>query len=626
MRLSTNFRIFLILILIQTTFISSVEARFPQSNSAEKSASKSNDQTQQQKKESTTTTEKTSAVDPKARALDQLKSALSNSVLVSEPIDRADVVGAGAILLWKYDQQSSRSHFSNIFDSLFDSYERAPDAKAKGKIEDAIKKAAKTLASKDPSLSLKMLSRFTELKDKNSDKKTPKAETLSDKLMVAEEAIAEDPKLSAQIATEMLNDGIPSTFPIYLYDLAKQDQSLADGLFRTAVGMLGNRQGYDLTGAILLSGYAFKESDVAVPSLNPNAPDPNTAAFGIHFYHLSNDPPALDPAIGNEYLIAMQGYITSLPFLSNVGPKADRITIARLLFLTQKLYIYATYYNAAAVAAWSDLISRAKLLAESQGVDLGKLSDQSKFIDRLTKGKPLIDFGDGTSDFEAAGRSQTAEERDKHLISGIMNLTDKHKFDEAEAKLLQISDKTAHDRLADYVDFRAGEAAFAGSDWNEFSHRASHIQNVEQRVFLLLEGASSGIKEGKKKKAFFADYLNEAVSLTEKMLKGGVKADFLIASADLLYKIDDVAMGNSVMVEAIHALNEFPKFASRGPSLFLNLGGTYAVAFVIKDATLDDFFRDAAKIDWESTILLTQNLDSHKTRLLGQISACKAYL
>ena len=575
----------------------------------------------QQPNDKETTPPKKKPLSPaEKRSYDLLVATLDQSDQIVDPDDRADIIAPAAMLLWKYDQQTSRDWIKRIVDSLFEAYERHDDRESRTKNVDAVKNVARAVAARDAMLSQDIIEKLDQLRQKYSEVKSNSAEYRRDRLDIAEEAIKTDPARATQIVSETVASGIPSSFPGFLYRLAESDPKQADALFRQTLTILASGSVYRLNDAITLSVYAFKETQLITPATG-NSPD-GRPSYGTLVYNAYKGTPAgLDVGIANEYLNAVNAYLRMLLGPSGPGIETDLLSLGRCFYLVNKSGYYATYFNPSSNDSWQQMKARVLELMKDANVEPGRLADQTAFAQRLSKGESPFKFDEGAADFERADKTTDKAERDKYLMRGIVALGDAQKFDEAEKKIQKITDTTLAGRLRDFIDLRAGEAAVRNSSWTELQNRAGHISDTITRVYLLLKGASAAVKPSK---ATAIELLNEATRLADKLDASASKTKLLIVASGIYYKSADTVRGGQVLAAVVRELNSATPFTSKQSFFTFEIQKNYGIGLLISDWDFDISIKEAASKDWEGALMLIGGIQLPKTRLSAQIAALQA--
>jgi len=556
------------------------------------------------------------------RSYDLLVATLDQSEQIADVTDRSEIVAPAAMLLWKYDQESARTWLKSIVDSLFDEFERYANN------TDAIKKVAKLIASRDSALSLSILDRLNELNQKYSNSKSSAAISAAkyreDRLNIAEEAVGSDSKQAAQIALDTVGSSVPITFVNFLYKLAQNDKAQADALFRQTLSVLSSGSTYHLNDVITLSVYAFKEEQVLMPTIYKPAGSTKESYATFMLNPYNGTVPALDPAIAIDFLNAGNNYMTLMLSPGGPGVQSDMRTLGECFFLVNKLGAYARFLNPSSVESWQQLRARVLDIMNGAGIDPGQLSDQSGFVDRLSKGEPPVKSYDGAADFEKAEKTADKTERDNFLARGIVALANQRKYDEADKKVQKVSDSVLASRLHDYINIRAAGIATQESRWAEVQSRAAQISDPAAHIYVLLKGADATVKSPKTAKTTTAEFINEATRLTDKLDRSESKTKMLIIESGLFYRSGDIIRGGQVMASAIHDLNGDKPVTEKQPLSIFTVYKNYSIGLVVNDWDFDSSFKEAASKDWDGALMLINGIQSPKMRLSAQIAAAQA--
>jgi len=419
------------------------------------------------------------------------------------------------------------------------------------------------------------------------------------------------------MGSQILESGIPDSFPNLLYSIADRDKAQADDLFRQALQVMKTQSMYSWSDELNLSAYAFKDKLLIRPGMMPGEHYP------IHLFTRS-DPP-VDPTIANEFLTVSLAKFTEgvLNNFGNVGPRD--YFLHGYYYLADKFAFYAAVYDRPSVDSWLHLETRIESMINNDGADPESYKFRPDYAKWFSPDREKIE-GIVNACFEEAARTADKALREYYLILGILELIWDGKYSEAEQAFKKLDRKSTVDQINDYLCMRAGESAVDQSNWTEASRRESLIGNKQARALLLLKTAAAIIKSGKKPRTPVTEILNDAVRLIYREDTSSTKTSLSIAAAGLFYKAGDRTGGTQVLQSSIHDINSDPHFGLEHWNVSFQIGDERKMASSMDDWDLNVTISEAAVSDWDGTMLLISGIESTKLRLTAQIAAARGIL
>jgi hypothetical protein len=566
------------------------------------------------------------AVSPKARAVDLLKSTLAESQALADINERVLLVSTTAEMLWKYDEPLARGCFSTLVDELASLYSTAAEDKSgKGPTTDEIDRAIgvllPVLARKDVRLADEAMKRCREVKGTALAKlSTGKTQSPQERLSLAREGLEANIDQSVALASSVLESGVPSGFPQYLYNLDKVDKSRADQLAQKAIRILSQGQVYGPAQAALLSVYVFKEHLVLQPM--PTATPNGVLEFGMFTRALTLSDSSVDPVLERDYLAAAYSFLSSQAYGTGQGKASDPAFMGLCFFLVHKLSLYATRFGYDSEGHWSRLASNLEALAKQAGVPLQALEYMRGFAERLIARNNIFNFDSGAASFEQAETARDPQRRITLTVRGIWSLLQERKFDAAEEKTKSIDDRSLRQQVLDFVNFWASVDAAQRRAWDEAASRIDRIANPNLRPPLLLETARVAAAAGDRRRAL--EQVEEALRVVQKTDDKVDRARVMVCGASLLTDLSPIR-SRDVLIEAKNAINSASRYD--GKSLFVKLAAPgISTQWLLDDSDFALCIERSAKLDWDDAMAVIAALESKLLQVRGRIAACRAFL
>ena len=557
----------------------------------------------------------------KAQAVALLRGAVEGAGEIKKVAARAGVVADALDLLWKHDEVYARANFLKAADhalGLFASEESGQRAEARI----AVNTILKALARHDPLASERLMGRYLKLaEDAAAPGAGGSAPSLYERLSLAESSLDLDAAQSAALAARVLEAGVPGSFPEYLYELERRDPGRAAPLLRTSLARVAGAGAYTPTQVTLLSTYAFREPRVLIP-VNPGRALEAPPAFGMYTSPLEPPPGALNPALAREFLSAAGLYLSARAAALEQPAQLEWPYVGFCYFLVKKLRGYADKLDLNRDHAWQALEAKYELLAERARLDASTLASLSGLARRVVDDNNVFQFDGGASSFEWAEKTRDPAIKTELLVSGIRQLIDAQRFAEAEQRLDDIREERVREGLADYLHFRAADAALRRSDWDAAAARAARLGDERARAYLLLEAARLSLKAGRKDAAL--DHLRALMSILMKIEDVDAKARLLVAAAGMIYEADP-AWGAEVLAEAVKAINRADGYDGRAYGVSFDLPNL-AYWFPLADSDLARCFERAARADWAEAVGAARRINSIELQAAAQVAAARAVL
>jgi hypothetical protein len=559
------------------------------------------------------------------QAVEILKGVVERAGELENVEARASVASDALDLLWKHDETYARANFLKAFDALAGQPSSESDgAKSRAEVKAAVNLLLKALARHDPPSAAKLMERYRRLAEAASQGDDDAKVSQRDRLALARSSLDADPAQSAALASKIIESGLPNSLPEYLYDLERHDRAVADSLYREAIAALA-RGAYDTTQATVLSTSVFRERQPLYPIVDAESRGEGPTVFGMMLVNISVPPPGaeVNQSLARAYLAAAGLFLNAQAVaLEQGGESADAARVGYCYFLAKKLRTYADRLGLNDDHSWDALDAKFEILARRAKLADDTLVGLARFAQRIATENNAIEFGDGSTDFANAEKTQDPARRAELLASGTYELIAAGRFAEARQKIADIRDRKARERLTDYLHFREAEAAIKKLDWDAVTDQISRVGDEQLRSYLWLEAAR--VSSGGKRRDVSLQYLRAVMSAIQKIDDPEERARVLTAAAGTLYAVDP-QWGAQALADAVKAINSATDYRGGGYGVMID-SPKYKLWFPLADSDLGHCFERAAKRDWANALAAAQGINSKELRSKAYVAACRAVL
>ncbi len=574
-----------------------------------------------QEKEIASRPDKASIENHRQQAISLIQRIIDQAQDISDVEVQAAVVSSALALLWKYEEPYAVPSFQKTVDRLLDHYSADNTTPAERmRLAAAIKQLISSVAPRDPAQAEQALDRYKKATARESNENN-KGLSLKERLSIAQASLDIDAKQSVALAESILQTGVPTTFPNYLYQLEDRNPELANALYRTALSQLANNPIYSPVQATNLSTYAFREK-LLVIEIRTNSSANQPVEFGSLTMNLSPAQGSFNPELAAGYLNVVEGFLRQRLFALQSQSSLDQEYVIQCYFLARKLNAYSAALKMVRDDRWQQLSTQYEILSQRAGVPIAELVSMGRLAERLVAEGTVFRFDDGASAFEKARVSKDAQEKTELLVRGIHELLEAGKFSEAERKIAELKDEKLIAQITDYCNFRAGKSAVAKRKWNDLTAHLTKIVDPRLRTYLLLEGIQTAFKY--KKKNIGSDYLQSVVSVASTIDNKSDKAKALVAINGLLSS-NESESSSQALLDAITAINQADDYDGRDYAVTIELP-KLRLYFPLKDANIATSFQNSSSRDWDGAISATKTINRVEIRAMAQIAACRAIL
>jgi hypothetical protein len=560
------------------------------------------------------------AAQRKAQAVEILKSVVEGATEIRETESRIAILSSALDLLWKHDEVYARANFIKSANNLS---ERFASSDTKGQERSEIRAAMgvllKAFARRDPQGAGLLLDKFQKLLEDvlKGDSISPE-----ERLSLAQAGLESDTAQSVALAAKVLEAGVPGSFPAYLNELERRDAAAAASLFRMALSILASKSVYNPPQVIVLSAYAFRESQMSVP-MTAGGRAGTPLEFGMFASPLSPPGRDLNRALATAYLAAAGTYLNAEAIALEQRGDPDALHVAICYFLVKKLRGYVDKLGLDRGQAWMVLDAKFAAIAERAKLSDSALSGLAMSAQRIVTENNVFRFDGGDAALAAAENASDPAERVELLASAVRQLIEEGKYAEAVQRIAAIRDEKLRDQLNDYLYFHTTEASIRKLDWNSFNAQVNRVSNPRLRPYLLLSAARAASKARRKETS--SEFLLAAMASFPKIEDPDAKAAALITTAGILFAMD-ATWGAQVLIEGVNAINRADRYRGGVYGVMLEVPPKFKRWLPLSNSDLGHSFEQAAKHDWQGSLAAAQAINSKELQSQAYIAVCRSVL
>lgn len=564
------------------------------------------------------------APDPqKERAVQLLREALDSSSTIENVGERSLLVSRAAEVIWSYDQPLARFSLSKTFQDVLAQYKDKEVIQSTGKLgrlDAALNRLIATMMRKDTNLAASAQQQLNEMRKEQLKGKSTDPSN-KEKLSLAQESLGSNLQKSVELASSVLQQGVPWGFPQYLYDLRQVDVSSADALYGVGLNILASGRNYRALDAIQLSTYAFREDMMLLPM--PDSGKSGNLEIGIMTKKLT--PPAynLNRALAAGYLAAAQSYLSIQLQLGNTVGN-DPVQLVQSLFLATKLSVYSARLGSNQTDLWQRFKFDLQARCVSAGIDKATIQNVAGFAGRLANSDDVFQFGDDSS-LDSAKDIKDSERRNEVMVRGIWNLIQGKRFEQADKRIGDVDDQEVRGRLTNLLGYYSGKARAHDRNWTDVNLRALRISDPRIRFLLLLESAKAvGLLKGPDRQVA-AQFLLDARALIPQISDKTNKAQSLIFIISLAAEIYP-QLSTELLPDAVRAVNAAENYEGGDLQIMIDVMPHFRVMLSSPDSNLEVCLKKQAKLDWTNALRIAEDLTSKRLRNFAIVSVCGAIL
>ncbi len=531
---------------------------------------------------------------------------------VAEPVKRIKILLRSADFLWKLDQPTARSYFSEAWKMADDRFKetgfekKEPGEKNKGFVTvlpDQRMEVIRAIAKRDSvwakKLSEQMLFDYEKTKDgRDSFDETREIDGL---LFLAQQSVKTDPELTRSLVRRLMRYPLYNNWFFLFYGIAKENPSLADALYTEALQNYRNETPRRL---LFLSAYPFA----------------NERVFGIDKYQIGTSLPTnpiANQALQRQFLTV---FFNRIAVFST--SEADINRPPDQYYQPEPLYMVSALREIEPIILerFPDLLQRFST-AKGQAASLMSAEMQKSLAEKDKQSGPL---GQRFEDRLAA--IEKADEEGKLTDSMIVNLLTwgqptEEQFIQILPWLDKITEENPRRETIAYFWFLRAKLAIKEQRYDDAEKYTAKVPEPEHRAILMFDVAAIQAKSESDMPNLF-ETLNRLSKITRSSDNSVSKAQILLGLANMYERVNhSVALDE--LGESIRVTNSL-----KNPDIFTTtirrqiIGKGYGFYAVINTPgyDLEKTFEELSKKDFEMSLANAKALDDRYFRTLAVIA------
>jgi len=523
-------------------------------------------------------------------ALDTLKQQMALARTIDDPVGRIAAQTMVADSLWPADPVQAKAFFLETFEVAVQQFKAsANEPKRSGShltIETFDQRfvVITALAKRDPATARKLASQALEEDSRNAtttSSNDQQARVQAQKLLnVAMLLLAEDPATAVNFARGSLRYPANLYLPMFLYNLAAANPSLANQFYREALSAYRERPMDQL---LYLSSFPFG-NDREVGEL------PFNTTYSVPVGFLP------DPELQRLFLMTLLARSKDAQEMGAGTVPNDSLSDAAQMWLAlSKLEEKVKQFL-------PDLLDESTAAKERLYAMLNPAS-QGRATNALEGPKaPVKGFDE---QIEAAEKLPDVSERDSVIAQAVLNSSNEQTVERVLDVIDKISEARVREALTNWFLFFRSQRLIGEKNLTEAKKLASKIDALDQRAYLYSQIAEVSLKHGEDQSEA-RQILNEVADAASKAPKTVVTARVVLALAYLYAQIDK-NRGIEELTNAVRLINsiEKPDFSQNYVMMKIEgkyigvYGGFYTPGFSPQTA-----FKEVSKFDFDGVLVL----------------------
>lgn len=531
---------------------------------------------------------------------------------VTEPVKRIKVLLRSADFLWKFDEPTARSYFSEAWKMADDRFKETgyesktsgtKDSKLIVTLPDQRMEVVRAISKRDSEwakkLSDQMLADFEKSVDRNENDKTRE---LGDLLGLAQQSAKSNPELSRQLFRRVMKYPLFNGWYWALYATYGENASLADSIYSEALTNYRNESPRRL---LYLSAYPFVGARI----------------FGPEKYSLGAAPP---PGMRPNQTLQRQFLTTFFTRIAAYAASVEEINRApeANTFLQEPVYMTLALRELEPIMI-SDLPDMLQRFSVARSQADGLLNEEMK---KAAEAQEKQAAGSGATFDERLEALEKAEGEGKLTDYMIINLTvwakkTDEQFELAKPWLDKIVDQKARSETTNYFWFQRSKLAIKEKRYEDADLYAQKVPELDHRAVLLFEIAGEQSKNDNEFGGLF-ETLNRISKLNRTAENSVAKAQIQLGLAHMYEKVNH-SVAVDELTEAIRITNAlkdpdiFSRFISRQ---ITGKGFGFFASFETPGYDLEKTFEDLSKKDFQIALSSARSLDDKYFRTLAVIA------
>jgi len=552
----------------------------------------------------------TSSLCTRDNAVDTTKQQILITRTFDNPVQRIAVLLRAADLLWPDEQEKSLAEFMEAFDLAVQNFkekgdqtERTSSSKVAAIIQlpDQRFKVITALAKRDPARARKLSEQMLQddardVADKSDTDDQSKRLTNDKLLRMAFDVAPTNPSSAINFARQSLRYPATLQLPIFLYQLAKSSQPLADQFY---VDALNAYKATPMDQFLYLSSYPFGNQREAgeMPGYTfyavPEGFKPNRA-FQRMFVKalLERSEAALEMPVQETPLYRYSDHAQMWLALNRLDKQVQ-----------------------SALPDLADAVARSKdklFALLTPNVQRGL----TRVITSDTAPKKSFD-----EQFEAAEKLTDVAQRDQNLSFAVTSSSKDEPVEKVLSVIDEISDSGVRDSLTNWFYYFRAQQLITAKNLTEARKLASKVAELDQRAYLFTRIAEESLKVAEDQTEA-RELLNEVADTISKAPKTIGSARALLALAYLYAKID-MNRGVEELGNAVRTINalEAPDFSRQFVMMKIEGKnfGSYA-SYSTPGFNPENAFREMGKLDFDGSLSNATNFTDKSLRALTTLA------
>jgi len=538
-------------------------------------------------------------------ALDTTKQHILLTRTFDNPVQRIAVLLRAADLLWPHDRTTSIATFMEAFDLAVQNFKEKGDEVQRTSssqfaaaipLPDQRFKVISALAKRDPARAQKLSEQLIHENDTREAVDAQSQRRTADKLILMAHGLAStDPPAAVSFARQSFRYPATLQLPIFLYELSKSGQQLADRFY---VEALDAYRMAPMDQFLYLSSYPFGNTREAgeMP--------------GYTFYAI---PEGFTPnrALQRMFIQALLLRVNSaMETPVQEAPSYRYSDHANMWLALNRLekHVQSEPDLADAFARSKDKLFA--LLTPNVQRNVSRVID--------TDNTPKKSFDEQV---EAAEKLTDVGRRDMGLTMAVTGSSSDVPVDRVLSVIDKISESTVRDSLLNWFYYFRTQALIKDKELSEARKFASKVTELDQRAFLFTRIAEESLKVAEDQTEA-REMLNEVANTISKAPKTIVSARALLALAHLYAKVD-MNRGVEELGNAVRTINtlESPDFSRQFVMMKIEgkTFGSYA-AYSTPGFNPENAFREMGKLDFDGSLVQATNFSDKSLRALTTLA------
>lgn len=554
----------------------------------------------------------------KDQAILLLKDNLLNSKSIDNFRQRADVIAEASVTLWDHDRPFAEESLTKFINQSLTDYKElltkekreADENTTLQNLDYGLKKSLRALARKDLKSADLLQSKFFEIRQESL-----KGKNLNESLELASEGLDLDEQRTLAMLSAIIQQGIPSQFPLLISDLRTKNPAVAEILIQRAIKNLAVNPNYKASDAIYISVVVFSEQQALIPLLK-DAANPNILGLLT-----LNSGTSKIPASGEDisaYFTSVQSFFITRLMNQASGFFDSPQNLIQSYFLIEKMRAYDQIFGFNEAESLTRIFVPIVSSMHTAGFSQQTLSDVSGYAIRLAAANNPLQLDDGTGLLEKAENAKTPEEKLDYLIRAIIQFIEFKQFAKAESKIFDIQNSDIRDALYTLVNQRAAFDAIEKKNWNDFEKRTEKLSDKRIQAFLYLKALTVFVSENEAD-TLVAEFTVKAEKNIPDISDKTARASAYVYLASLLFSIDP-SEGIRALPAAMKSINEAADYCEDRFQIIIDIP-TRQIMFAeyIGGEAFRKLFTNLAETDWTDSQVQALGIKAKGLQAIAQI-------